>query len=306
MVNDHEFLEKVVTGIQKQMGADYDIQVEEVLKNNGVTLTGVCVRKQGAAAGPVLYLEESCLRYRAGRKMAEIVRELSDMASQQLEMMKLPLPDLGNFAAVKELVIFRLINRETNKKLLERIPHIKFHDLAVVFYLLLSGREEKLATVMINRAQMEAWKTTPSDLWKLAQENTPRLLPSKLEPVSEIVRRYLEGTPEPGTGCSQIPDSSEGIRLYALTNEKETWGAASMLYEGCLKHAAEVIGRDLAVIPSSIHETLLTAFEGEEDLSALKAILHLVNATEVKQEEVLSENIYVYRQGCGHLELAEV
>ena len=45
-------------------------------------------------------------------------------------------------------------------------------------------------------------------------------------------------------------------QMYVLTNQKNIRGAAMMLYDDMLEKAAEKLGGDVYVIPSSIHETL--------------------------------------------------
>ena len=47
------------------------------------------------------------------------------------------------------------------------------------------------------------------------------------------------------------------LQMYVLTNKYKLWGAAAFLYPGVLKATAKRFGKDLIILPSSVHEVIL-------------------------------------------------
>ena len=76
-----------------------------------------------------------------------------------------------------------------------------------------------------------------------------------------------------------------------------------MLYEGYFDRLAQEAGSDLYILPSSIHEVLAVEADGLNP-EELKAMVKMINDTEVPEDEVLSETVYRYRRGTHQLEAA--
>lgn len=72
-----------------------------------------------------------------------------------------------------------------------------------------------------------------------------------------------------------------------------------------MDQAAEKIGGDFFILPSSIHEILLVPDDGQKGADELKAMVMDVNATQVSPEERLSDNVYHYDSKEHIFELAE-
>ena len=92
----------------------------------------------------------------------------------------------------------------------------------------------------------------------------------------------------------QMLDCREQVPMYVLTNDVKYYGAACILYDGVLKEFAESAGRDLYILPSSVHEVILLPDMGYEDVDMLKKMVCEVNDTQLSPDEVLSDTIYHY------------
>lgn len=209
-----------------------------------------------------------------------------------------------DFPGIRERLCFRLVNYEINREKLKQMPFVKFYDMAAVFYILLDQTDEGQAVMPVSSEQQETWKLPVEELFRYARENTPRLYPPRLCGASEAIREIARVCGENGL---MLPDKiRQGKELfYVLSNTGCINGAAAMLYEGMLQRAAGQLEMDLAVIPSSIHEVLLVPADETANIRELRELLHYVNVTEVREEERLSENIYIYRRNRGYLEEAE-
>ena len=82
--------------------------------------------------------------------------------------------------------------------------------------------------------------------------------------------------------------------MYVLTNKYKLWGATAFLYPGVLKAAAKRFGKDLIILPSSVHEVILIPQDNLEEFGDLSEIVKNINDHDVLPEEVLSDSVYRY------------
>ena len=95
-------------------------------------------------------------------------------------------------------------------------------------------------------------------------------------------------------GCgSRIEDwDPNGDPMIILTNDKKYNGAGVILCDAVLKAVYRKIG-EFYILPSSIHEVILVPANAV-DPTALAAMVKTINATQVAEEEQLSDDVYVY------------
>lgn len=106
-------------------------------------------------------------------------------------------------------------------------------------------------------------------------------------------------------GLSLAEENPEGkFHLYIMTNKKSTYGAVEILRPGELERRAQKIGRDLIVLPSSVHETLILPYTAGLDIEGLRMLVRRTNADTVIREEQLSDQIYLYRRDKDALMIA--
>ena len=84
--------------------------------------------------------------------------------------------------------------------------------------------------------------------------------------------------------------------LYVLTNPAGVNGAACMAYPQVIKNFADRMGRDILILPSSIHEVLLVTDADHYDHEDMSQMVNDINLTEVPPEDRLSNQIYRYRR----------
>ena len=92
--------------------------------------------------------------------------------------------------------------------------------------------------------------------------------------------------------------------MKILSNARRVHGVACVLYPGVLERLAWKEGRDLYVIPSSVHEMILLPDIGAQQPTELKEIIREVNRTQVAPAEVLSDSLYRYSRAEGRLSIA--
>lgn len=82
--------------------------------------------------------------------------------------------------------------------------------------------------------------------------------------------------------------------LYVASNAGRVKGAGVIAYPGFMDAAAEKLGGDFFVLPSSIHEVILAADNGALDAETLKGIVRAVNMEQVAPGERLTDSAYHY------------
>ncbi len=79
------------------------------------------------------------------------------------------------------------------------------------------------------------------------------------------------------------------IPMYVLTNDKQTFGAGVILYDGMYEKISRIVG-DFIIIPSSLHETIIVP--SVFDCPYITKMIREVNETVVAPDEVLSNRPY--------------
>jgi len=280
------------------------VEVRDVEKVN-VKLDGMVVLKPSVDSSPTVYLNHLYEDYVSGKSIQDCLSQCANVivdAYKELEDMK---PRI-EISQMKANVVMVLVNQEQNKDMLENIPHRDFQDLAVIYRWVLDINEKGIASSIVTNKLMESEGMTEPDLFQLAVENTKRLLPPKILPMSEVIKEMLPFEMlEMGMADALLAEiESEPTKtMYVLTNESNINGAACMLYENNLHELAEKVGTDLYILPSSIHESILVSVEmGEPD--DLAQMVSDINMDCVDIADRLSNNVYHYDKDLRKVTLA--
>jgi hypothetical protein len=78
-----------------------------------------------------------------------------------------------------------------------------------------------------------------------------------------------------------------------------------MMNKDMLRETAEKFGKDLMILPSSIHEVLLIpAKDDEMNADELRQMVREVNDTQLALNEILSYHVYRYSQETEEISIA--
>ena len=159
-----------------------------------------------------------------------------------------------------------------------------------------------------------AWRFLPYDLWgvdedelfKIALLNTQRLFRGSVMSMASVMMDLLSDRmdDEYSSEFFDMVVSEDMVPMYVCSNNQKLNGAGVILYKDLLKQFAEKTGSDFYILPSSIHETLLVPVSDQMEVEALRSMVREVNATQVAPEEVLSDNVYIYRREDDKISLA--
>ncbi len=218
----------------------------------------------------------------------------SDVVSKVIE-------EVGDYSTIHDRIIFKVISYERNRQQLKDVPHICYLDLAIVFYCNMQefDTDEGKACMVVKNEHLQGWNITVDELMKDAMENTPKILGLKIQGILSTICEYLGETHLK----EMIEKEERDTPMYVATNNQCYNGAAVLLYKDFLRAMAAKLKSDIFVIPVSIHEIIIVeAIEGVEvDTTVLKDMIYKVNREEIKPEEVLSDNLYLYSRSAGKL-----
>lgn len=288
-----DFLQCVQERTKKYAGKGGIVSVNHVIKNNGCELDGLVIMEKGKNISPTIYLNGYFDEYQSGKELDDIVTEIMQKYNENKDKLQIEADYFDDFNNIKACIVYKVINYSRNYRLLKNVPHKKILDLAVVYYCLLGQREGENITALIHNSNMKKWNVTEQDLHYAAVENTPKLLESQIRPMSAIISDVLED-------CELDSRTDE---MYVLTNKSRLNGASCILYENVLRHFAEQIGRDLYILPSSVHEVILLPMYEDYDKRELECMVRDVNSDGVAKDEILSDRVYTYNRKDGMISL---
>ena len=282
-----EFIETVKKHIQEKL--NQDVTIYPVQKNNGRIYDGLVILDSTLNISPTIYLNPYFHRYLDGTPMEEIYDDILKIYQDNVPKGDFDISIFREYDKVKPRIIMKLINAQKNKHLLKKVPHILVYDLAIVFLCNVSDHMKEYATILIHNEHMDLWNITKEKLYELAQANSMKLLPPRLENLHDIYK--------------QISDVSlsflEDLNIYILTNSLKIHGATCMIYPNLLEEIANIYEDDLCLIPSSIHEILIIPYQNiptNYSLNDIDTMIIDVNETELADDEILSDHSYIYHR----------
>lgn len=291
-----KFMELVTVKVREIVGKDTSVQIQEVRKNNNVLLHGMTILRKGQNVSPTIYLDSFFEMLEEGMELEHIVRRILEVYVRGLPRGNVDMEFFRDFEKVRDRIVYRLVNRNRNKALLEDVPHVDFLDLAICFYYSYEHPELGAGMIQIHNTHMEMWGTCHRELMQLAERNTPRIMPAQLCGMDSALKEVLE---EEALGDLRQLQRETGKYMYVLSNERHCQGAAAVLYPGTLAEAAERLGGSFYILPSSIHEVILLQDGGKENGDSLHEMIADINRNQVREEEVLSDYPYRYEAVTG-------
>lgn len=285
-----EFAEEIRQRITGKIEDVIEIKIKPVLKNNNKKLTAFVFRERVQRVTPTIYLDEFYVEYEE-KKIAldEIAEQIIRMYRKYRVLDDVDMDFVRNWERVKDKVVYRLVNKKQNPQLLKQVPHEEVLDLAKVFYI--SFNEE--CSMMVHHGFCREWGIGKKELIEAAEKNTPLLYPVQILVPENIIRKIFH--------LEENEPVYSSVGMYFITNKSSLHGAAAMLYPEVLSNLAENLKSDLYIFPSSIHEVGVILANEDNNPKMLLEVVREVNQTTVEKEEILGENIYLYKKENGEL-----
>lgn len=256
---------------------------------------------------PTIYINEMYELYQISGDLETVLRESAQKYVGMAEKAKDQNP--GTFMDekmkhFKDNVILCLINTEQNRELLADVPNRKFHDLSVIYRLVVERTPDAVGSILVSNHIAEMAGMTEEELFRHASKNTREMNPVKIRSMQEVMFKALDMPPE----MQEMMSGQEPVlanSMWVIGNENGINGAASMLYEETLHQLAEKLGDNLFILPSSIHEIIAIPAEmAEGNMASLLEMVQEVNMNSLRLEDRLSNSVYHYDREARKVTLA--
>ena len=280
-MNIKDFADRMKTVISDTLKKE--VRIVNPLKSNGVRLYGLSIVEPNSNTSPVIYLETFFERFLDTDNWAGTVKDILEFYHNNKVEDSFDIKWFHDFSQVRENLFYRLINYEKNQELLSMVPHTRFLDLAKIYYADCQIGATA-GSILIYHRHVKEWDITEDELITAAEENTPRLYPANLHPISD--------TSEPGDDISLIPEMP--VPMFVLSNIGNHNGAAAVCYKDILERFSQKVEDDLVILHSSVHETILLPLQKSNNMESLREMVYDSNRTVLDQSEFLSDSVYLY------------
>lgn len=280
------------------LGDKYNVQYKEIIKNNKVPYNALIINKAAINIAPTIYIDSLFDEYEKGAPMLSLVNQVIALYKRSLPPKDIDMSFFMDFAKVAPKLAFKVVNYYENEDKLDNIPYKRFEDLALLPICLVNNSYIGKGTIVIQNDHLKKWEITRQELWENVMEycagNCGLEVKTIWESISECGRDSLAGV-----SMSDLPTN-----IFVITNEQKMYGAAAIFYPNMLKTLARQTLKDLIILPSSVHECIAMAFdENDMNMSELVNIVREVNSSVLSKEEILSNNIYIYRRAEDRLKM---
>ncbi|MEF9917161.1 MAG: DUF5688 family protein [Lachnospiraceae bacterium] len=286
-MNYQQFVEQIENKVKKCVRESTIVSLHTVIKNNGKERKGLVLVEDGINISPTIYLEEYYDLFQCGKSVEYITEQILNLYKKVKFNHSFEVKFMQSFDKVKELLAFKIINYEKNKQMLEEIPHVKFLDFAIVFYVLLELNTGGSVTMLVRNVHLNMWKVSKDAVYEAAKENTEDLLPVEFKPIEMVVEELFHRS------SKKSLDENDNI-MYVLTNEARNYGASCILYDQMLVTIGERLNENFYILPSSIHEVIIVPESKSPSRRNLDDMIQEINTIQLEEEEVLSNHAYYY------------
>ncbi len=298
-----DFIEDVKQKLYEN-GVDANVTVNEVSKLNE-SYEALSVTPEGSNIGVNVNLDRFFEAYENGVDYNEVVDRAVGVIERGFnEQPTVDVASLTDYSQMKDKLVMEVVSIEANADMLENIPHKEMEDMAVVYRFVLNDSDDGRATILATNQLIETMGVTPEQLHADAMENAPELKPAVIKGMSEVMAEMMGMSPE-DLAMMGMPTDPADEQMYVATTPDQIHGAGIIAYQDFMDKAAERVGGDFFILPSSVHEVLIVPDNGQMDLEQLQDMVREVNATQVSPEEKLTDNVYHYDSKDKVFELGE-
>lgn len=226
-----------------------------------IYVDGLYEKYQCENDGPVLAVEEIFSLVKTNEKEVEMISNTYGKIMQEKN------------------VRMMFLNRDLNEHILKNCPYIEKEDLVIVFYYELDSFSVRITNQIMEMKGLDIEK-----LYSIAYQN--------MEKDGYFIK-----------GLNQFLAEKFGMNfeyqrpefMYVITNKKIYRGAVALLNRELMKQISENLKwKKFYILPSSVHEVIILCYDEKNNVSEIQDIVRMVNKTAVEENEILSDNIYIY------------
>ena len=281
-----QFQEQVLEEMKARF-PNADLEVKEVTKLQEKSYTGLSVRGKGESVAVSINLPAFFEDMNNGMPLEQVMEDIEDFVlSGREHIPRFDLQKIMNYEKMKNSLFMQMIPIEGNERKLKDIPYKVVEDMAVVYRFEIDKNEDHTSSMLITNHMIQTYGISVEQLHMDALEVMTKKYPPYMRNLVHVMRAMMADVP------FMTPD--EISPLWVASIDRESDGAVAILYPGFLDQAAEELGGNFFVLPSSVHETLFVADNGRVSLEELEEMVRSANEVVVPLEERLSNTVFHY------------
>ncbi len=223
-----------------EQGADVTVSVNTVNKLNE-SYEAVTVRPKGSNIGVNIRIDNFYNAMENGRSYNEVVdKAVEDVKSGITQRPFFDIDSLSDYSQMKEKLSIEVVSAESNKEMLETVPHQNIEDMAVVYRFVLNSDDEGRASILVTNQLLENMGVTPKQLHADAMENAPQTKPIEIKGISEFMADMMGIEHAEMMGLS--PVASEDEKMFVATVPDKVHGAGVLAYPDFMDQATKKVG----------------------------------------------------------------
>ena len=193
---------------------------------------------------------------------------------------------ITDYDLVKDYLFIRVCNLEQSN--LNDVPHIAIGDLAITYHIVIKSSDKQICSAKITNNLFHTFGISLDQLHEDAMVSSPKMIPPHIQTLESMILGITD----------EVVERNSNVKMYIVTNEHNTDGAASIFYPDLLFSLSEKLDNNLYVIPSSVDECIVIEENKNVKPEDLKEMLYLVNRSDaVSENKLLSDTIYHFDKG---------
>jgi hypothetical protein len=289
---NEEMLNRVdeLNGLLMEGEKPFRIVAHDCFKNNG-TKVGYTLCSDERNAAPTVYFESMKDIWESSTDVISFLEDVFNNNHLDGLDLKVMMSKDYILSHVKPKLISQ--NNVTDVKAND-IAYGRFLDMLVVFVLEVESMSDEngVATCTLKNQMIQSSGIETDELYEQAVRNLEK--DYQIMKMEDVIRDIM-GFPEE---CDfDMPVDNNHIQMLVLSNVQRLNGASVMLSDKVLEEVSKKFENgEFVILPSSIHECIaVPAKDGEAEY--LKNMVTEVNDNEVSADEILTYNVYIYRNG---------
>ena len=127
-MNFEQFILVMMEQVKSRLSEDTLVERQEILKNNGVRLVGISIRREGEMAAPIIYMEAYYSQYCDGVPVEVLAEHMLMILQMTPAIPDYDFEEFFDFHKIKHRIVYKLINAKNNAKLLKKVPNLPMLD----------------------------------------------------------------------------------------------------------------------------------------------------------------------------------
>lgn len=240
------------------------VEETEVTKNNGVVKKGVRISREGENVAPVIYIPDDMID--EDEITEYVISSYKESAASHVDL------DFSK-EKVMEKVYPALVNAEKNKN--RDVVQTPFLNLVIIYKMDVELFNGSNGSITIKKEHLKALNISEQELHLQAIKNIQSS--GEAQNIADILGIPMFGGPQ----------------MIVISNESKVYGAGVIFDEDLIESLKETLGERFYILPSSVHEMIAIPADCGET-NELIDMVKSINATEVSEQDYLSDSVYVY------------